>query len=115
MEPRLTLDCACIAQMSYTLYQSETPLVRSLCARNLTEDALTDVTVRLRFSPGFAEEFTLTLGTLPAGELIEISPVSINLHPEFLRTVTERTHAQVTAEVTAAGELIFSDTIDLDL
>ena len=115
MEPKLTLDCACIAQMSYTLYQSETPLIRSLCIRNLTDAPLSEVTIRLLAFPAFAEEFSLSLGELPAGELIEIAPVNVNLLPEFLRTITERMHGQVTAEVTAGGETVFSDAIDLDL
>ena len=115
MNPELNLDCACIAQMSYTLYQAETPLIRSLCIRNLSDDALQDLTVRLTFSPDFAETLELSAGMLPAGETLEIAPVNVILSGEFLRSVTGRTHAQVTAEILSETGTLFSDTIDLDL
>lgn len=115
MENLLRLDCACVAQMSYLLCQNETPLIRSICVQNLTDAPLTDVSVRLQCAPAFAEEFVLSVGTLPAGELYEASPVNVILLHDFLRSVTERTHAQVLCEVTGNGTLLASDTIDLDL
>ena len=115
MEPKLTLDCALTAQMSYALYQAETPLIRSLCVRNETEHTLSDLTLTLRFAPAFAEEFTLSLGTLPAGETLEISPVGVVLSGSTLRGITERTHAEVQTDITADGETLYSDTLDLDL
>ena len=115
MESKLTLDCALIAQMSYALYQAETPLIRSLCIRNETEETLSGLTLTLRFTPAFAEEFTLELGMIPAGETLEISPVGVILSGESLRGVTERTHASVQAEITAGEETLCDDVLDLDL
>lgn len=76
--------------INFAMQQNYVPVIRNLVIQNDSSENLKDLTVRITFSPAFAEDYEYEIEGISAGESLEIAPVRIRLSTDFLFGLTEK-------------------------
>ena len=114
MDSLITISCEAVKQINFAMQQNYIPVFRSITIKNNSNGDLKDLRLKISFEPEFAAEYEVS-ADIPAGETIEISPVNIILHPEYLFGLTEKIVGCVTIEAVCGEETICRVTDNMEL
>lgn len=115
MDKKVSVSGVINGSVNFSMQQNYVPVIRSITVHNESEEALSDLTLRISFEPEFAKEFTYPVPAIPAGKSVEISPVKIILSTEYLFSLTEKMVGSITVEVLSKEESIYKFVSDIEL
>jgi KaiC/GvpD/RAD55 family RecA-like ATPase len=81
------------------MQQNYVPIIRSVVIVNEGAEALKQLTLNITFDPVFAKAYTYALDEIPAGESVEITPVSVSLLTAYLFGLTEKIMGTMTFSI----------------
>ena len=115
MNGKITLGGSMFPVINFAMQQNYVPVIRNLIITNTTEENIDNVKLSVSFEPQFAHLFESAIGTLEPEKPIEISPVKINIIPDYLLSLTEKMIGNIHIDVYSGSEKIHShgDTIEL--
>ncbi len=114
MDSLITIGCEAVKQINFAMQQNYIPVFRSITISNNSSGDLHNLRLKITFEPAFAAGYEVTVD-IPAGETVEISPVNIVLHPEYLFGLTEKIVGCVTVEAVCGEEIICRVTDNMEL
>lgn len=114
-KPQILLDARIGERISLALQQNGFPIIRSISIHNFTRLALDDATLEISASPGFMAPVSIPLACLPAGELIHVEPVDVNLDYGYLEGLEEAKNARLTARVRQQSRTLAEKHFPLEL
>lgn len=85
---------------------SKVPLVRDLTVTNESDQSFTDLELRLHFDPAFAEDVTVKLSSVGAGETLRVTPIKLNIDLSKLMELTETVQGKLFASVWQGEEAL---------
>ena len=115
MEQQITLDGNVTMAINFAMQQNYVPIIRSILVNNQTEKKYENLTLKVRFDPDFAKEYTYSIAGIEPGQMVEISPVLIKLRTEYLFSLTEKIVGTITMELYCDGELLASYDKEIEL
>ncbi len=115
MENAVKLSFELLKSVSYAMQQNYIPVVRNLIITNNTENDIKNVTVKISADPFFFETSESRIDILKPDTAVEISPVKINISPEFLFSLTEKQSGIITFSVFSESQLIYTDSREIEL
>lgn len=105
----------CLKVINYAIQQNRIPFVRSVQLFNGLEAPLENCVVHVSFSPEFAQEVNIQVGTIKAGSGLTIDDVQIFFSGEFLSSMTERISGQLTASLLSDGNLVSEQVLPIEV
>ncbi|MBR5512364.1 MAG: DUF4011 domain-containing protein [Ruminococcus sp.] len=110
----ITISCEAVNQINFAMQQNYIPVFRSITIKNNSERDFSNLLVKISFEPLFAKEYEVSVD-VPANEEVEISPVNIILHADYLFGLTEKIVGCVTIEAVDGDETICRYTENIEL
>jgi very-short-patch-repair endonuclease len=101
----VTVTLVCDTTASYASYQNAIPLVRTISIENGTTDDLTELEIRLRAEPDFADPITYRLERLTAGNTFKIASIDLKFRHRKLAELNESERGRLVVEVSRAGSI----------
>lgn len=92
----------------YAMTVNKVPFIRKCVLSNLTEKSIPEVSVMFFFQENLAEEFTVSLGTLPPLGEVDLGMLHIILRKEVLFNLTEAAHLSMGVHI-RTGELVIAE------
>ena len=96
MSERVSVGGHWNSSINFAMQQNYVPVIRELVVTNQTDEKLEDLDLHIAFDPDFAKEYSYHIDVLSPQSSIEISPVKIQTHSEFLFSLTERMVGAIT-------------------
>lgn len=115
MEKKVTVQGQVNRAINFAMQQNYVPVIRNLAVNNESEEKLQNLTVKVAFEPEFARAYSYTITEVGAGKSVEISPVRIQLSPEFLFSLTEKVVGSVKIGVYEGEELLWEEVQEMEL
>ncbi|ADG07387.1 putative DNA helicase [Kyrpidia tusciae DSM 2912] len=101
--------------VNYALQQNRIPVIREVYIRNLSSRDLHGVTVCIRNTGGFADEWSTSFDLIPAGESIVLGPVDLRVSPGVLAELTERLAEELQVSVLQGETVLHIESFPIDL
>lgn len=89
-EDKIIIEGQFSADINFSMQQNYVPVIRNLVIKNVSEEILNNLVLKITFEPSFAREYSYNIGRLESGASVEINPVRIILSTEYLFSLTER-------------------------
>ena len=105
----------CLKVINYAIQQNRIPFVRSIQLFNSSEAALENCVVHVSFSPDYAQDTDIQVGTIKAGSGLTIDDVPVLFSGEFLSSMTERVSGQLTASLLSDGDLVAEQVLPIEV
>ncbi len=102
-------------RVNYAVQQNDVPVLRRLGIENLTDGALSDLTVQVTSDPDFSAALDLSIDRIEAGARLHLPRVDLKLSPSFLVSLDEATKGHLWVEVTAGGETLVREGFPIEL
>lgn len=99
MDANISINGQVTGTINFAMQQNYIPVIRRLVFTNQGEGELENLRVRISFEPEFAHVFEAQLPKLAPGVPVELSPVRIVMHAEYLFSLTERMEGSIRLEV----------------
>ncbi len=115
MNNKISLGGNIFPMINFAMHQNYVPIIRNLVLTNETDESLEDISLRISFEPAFAHPYETLVGILEPETPIEVSPVKINIIPDYLLALTEKMIGNIHIEISGGNETIFTqdETIEL--
>ena len=115
MSERVSVGGHWNSSINFAMQQNYVPVIRELVVTNQTDEKLEDLDLHIAFDPDFAKEYSYHIDVLSPQSSIEISPVKIQTHSEFLFSLTERMVGAITVTICQGDDKLyeFEDHIEL--
>ena len=85
---------------------SHVPVIRDMTVTNTSAEECTGLELRLHFDPAFAQDVTLAVSAVGAGETLRVTPVELCIDAMMLSKLTENTPARLFASVWRGEEAL---------
>lgn len=108
------VDFDCLPFCHYSMVRMAPTPVRGLTIHNGTADDVPDVVVTIDSSTDLLADTRLTVGTIPAGETVEVDCSRVRVDASRLVQLTEQMHDELTLSVSVGGEAAFEDVTGID-
>lgn len=99
MYEKVTIEAVITESMNYAMQQNYVPVIRRLTVSNMSKEPLEDLKLIIHFEPEFADIYEQPIAQLPAGQSVELTPVRLVLHPDFILSLTERMVANLSFRI----------------
>ncbi len=114
MNDVITISCEAVKQINFAMQQNYIPVFRSITIKNNSERDLNNLLLKINFEPSFTAEYEVSVD-VPANEAVEVSPVNIIMHSDYLFGLTEKIVGSVTIETVCDGETVCQYTENIEL
>ena len=115
MENLIEISGSMTAGINFAMQQNYVPVFRRLIVKNKSADEIKNVSLRITFQPEFAKTYETAPVDLLPDQPVEFTPVKIVIDPEYLFTLTEKLVANATVEAVSGGEVLGSQTLNIEL
>ena len=95
--------------INYGMQQNFVPIVDKLTFSNMSNSDLHAVRVTITSEPEFAAAWTKMIDVIPAGQIVDIQAVPIEVNGTYLTSLTERLTGTLTLEVTCGEEELYRE------
>lgn len=102
-DSRLSIQIEADATTGYTGVQNSIPIVRAIVVKNVSEETLHDVEVKVACSPAFAMGVRFLFERLAPGESRSLSPVDLQPDHAYLIKLDEAEKASINVEASCDG------------
>ncbi|SFN28718.1 DUF3320 domain-containing protein [Proteiniclasticum ruminis] len=109
------LDLVYGETLHYAMTVQNVPFIRKCVLRNLSEEPLSEMTLRFTFSEDLAEEVVVAVSILPPLGEIDLGAVHINLRKEMLFLLTEMVHLSMKVQVVQNEEILYEHQYPVEL
>lgn len=92
--------------INFAMQHNYVPIIRSLQIRNITDQRLDDIIIKIGTDPGFAYEWNTQISSIPVGETVELDNIDIKLSQSFLYSVSERINGIIKITVLQNDKII---------
>lgn len=106
IDSQLAIQITTDATTGYAAVQNNIPLVRTLVVKNVSDEALHGVEVKVTCSPAFAVGVRFLFEQLAPGETRSLSPVDLQPDHTYLIKLDESEKASINVEASCDGTLI---------
>ena len=90
MDANISINGQVAGTINFAMQQNYIPVIRRLVFTNQGQEELDGLRVRISFEPEFAHVFEAQLPKLSPGTPVELSPVRLVMHGDYLFSLTER-------------------------
>lgn len=108
MENKVRIGGNITKSINFAMQQNYVPVIRNLVVYNETENLLSNLDLKITFSPEFAKEYSYHIAEIPGGQSVEISPVKIHINTEYLFSLTEKMVGTIIVELFQGEKKIYS-------
>lgn len=115
MDANISINGQVTGTINFAMQQNYIPVIRRLVFTNQGEGELENLRVRISFEPEFAHVFEAQLPKLAPGVPVELSPVRIVMHAEYLFSLTERMEGSIRLEVLQGDVCLHTEYISIAL
>jgi very-short-patch-repair endonuclease len=92
------------ARINFALQQNDVPVVKMVRVRNLGEEPLRDIELRISAEPRFGEGWSSRIAEIGPGATYNLNAIDICLSPAYLGALTERLRGELWFELTDPSE-----------
>lgn len=115
MNEKITVGGDIFPIINFAMQQNYVPIIRNLILKNQTNEAISQIRLKITFEPQLARDYETTIDVLEPEVPVEIAPVRINLMTDYLLSLTEKMVGTIHIEVLEKEEKIFTKDIDIEL
>lgn len=90
--------------VNFSMQQNHVPVVRSITLTNKGEGAVENLRIVIDSDPAFAEQATIVVDTLSAGEERKLTPVKIDVSTSYMSNLTERVDGSIIVRLLCGEE-----------
>ena len=109
----VTADCEKV--FNYAAQSLGKPALKKLTVTNHCDRELSGIAVKVTPSDGFAQPITRFVERLAAGQKVDITDVTLTPGVKYLDKLTEKTPAALVLEAFQGEELLYTDSVPLEL
>ena len=102
-------------KLNFAFVQNYVPVIRNVLLKNITQQTLSELTLKIRFDPEFAKPFEQRIAALEPDRTVEVSPVELTVSAQYLYSITEKVAANVYFSIEKDGEEIDSASGSVEL
>lgn len=99
MDANISINGQVAGTINFAMQQNYIPVIRRLVFTNQGQEELDGLRVRISFEPEFAHVFEAQLPKLSPGTPVELSPVRLVMHGDYLFSLTERMEGNIRIRV----------------
>ena len=99
MDANISINGQVAGTINFAMQQNYIPVIRRLVFTNQGQEELDGLRVRISFEPEFAHVFEAQLPKLTPGTPVELSPVRLVMHGDYLFSLTERMEGNIRIRV----------------
>ncbi len=114
MNDMISVNCEAVRHINFAMQQNYIPVFRSMTIKNNSEMNLDNLLLKINFEPEFAEKYEISID-VSANETIEISPINIIIHSDYLFRLTEKIVGSVVVEVLHKDEILYRYVNNIEL
>lgn len=109
----LRLTCEMDDVLTYAIVHNGGNMIRDICIKNISENDLVNLTLKIKSSNELIEDFELGIDKIKPEDEIHIKNPHILVNVGYLSSLTERSLCQLTVEVYDGEKLLVSETANI--
>ncbi len=115
MDANISINGQVAGTINFAMQQNYIPVIRRLVFTNQGQEELDGLRVRISFEPEFAHVFEAQLPKLSPGTPVELSPVRLVMHGDYLFSLTERMEGNIRIRVMQEETCLHEECISIAL
>ena len=115
MDANISINGQVAGTINFAMQQNYIPVIRRLVFTNQGQEELDGLRVRISFEPEFAHVFEAQLPKLSPGTPVELSPVRLVMHGDYLFSLTERMEGNIRIRVMQGETCLHEECISIAL
>ena len=101
--------------INFAMQQNHVPIIRRLSAKNIANEDLENITIKISSDLDFAIECGHKIDTIKKDEILEINSILLKVSPKYLVDLTERISGNIILEISIEDEMVYSQSYPIDL
>ncbi|MBW1737466.1 MAG: DUF3320 domain-containing protein [Deltaproteobacteria bacterium] len=113
--PRIEFDIEISQTVNFAMQQNDVPVVHALRIDNHSDSAMENIVLSLRGEPEFFIQWRRPIALIKPNDSVRIDVVDLKLLPQFLFDLTERVGGLLHIGLSQEGQLLYSDSRDIEI
>lgn len=109
----LELICNIDDVLTYAIIHNGAHIVRDICVKNVSENDLDHLLLKITSSNGLTLDFKLGIERIKPGEELHFKNLNVLINAEYLASLTERSSCQLMAGIYSDEKLLISETTSI--
>lgn len=94
--------------VNFAMQQNHVPVVKRFRITNASDSDLVSIKVKITAEPEFASIWEMTVASIPAGQMVDLGIVDLQLSPVYLAGLTERIEGRLSVTILKDDNLIYN-------
>ncbi len=109
MQEKIIVEVEALKKICFALQQNQVPIIYNFTIENVSEITIENLSVKLKFSPEFVNEYTKSLPAISPGQKIDLTPLQIFMSSDYLFELSEKMLGNIQIQIYSGEECIYED------
>lgn len=111
----IKIDFIYCSAVNFAMQQNHVPVIRKILLKNETEQTIDDVKIAVSLSPDLTITVERVIDSVPAGTMIEVKDLQINISAKYLSELTEKVCGEIIIAVSKGDERIITEKYPIEI
>lgn len=111
----IKIDFIYCSAVNFAMQQNHVPVIRKILLKNETEQTIDDVKIAVSLSPDLTITVDRVIDSVPAGTMIEVKDLQINISAKYLSELTEKVCGEIIIAVSKGDERIITEKYPIEI
>lgn len=115
MEDKIKVEIEALNKICFAFQQNQVPIIYKFVIENVSETSIENLSIKISFSPKFANEYTSSITEILPGQKIDFTPLQIIMLPDYLFELSEKLVGNIHIEISSKGNNIYEEYKELEV
>lgn len=115
MEDKIKVEIEALNSISFALQQNQVPVIYKFVIESISETSIKNLSVKINFSPKFANEYNESITEILPGQKIDFTPLRIIMLPDYLFDLSEKLVGNIHVEILSGDNVLYEEYKELEV